>query len=155
GAGSLSITGSKFTKDTSDGYGSAVDTRNCTSVTISNCTITGNHAARTGALNDEGGGLVTINNDTITGNYVYNGVVHGRDDQMVISNTTISNNIGHSGGGIGWVAVPGAPAGTSLTVTNTRITGNVEHRKAGGVYLISFNSAKYTATFTNCYIGNN
>jgi predicted outer membrane repeat protein len=154
GGGSVSITGSKFTKDTSDAYGSAVDTRDCTSVTISNCTITGNHAARTGALNDEGSTLVTINNDTVTGNYVYNGVVYGRVDQMVISNTTISNNIGHSGGGIGWVAVAGSPATTSLTVTNTRITGNQEHRKGGGVYLLN-DTAKYAATFTNCYIGNN
>jgi hypothetical protein len=149
GVATVTITGCTFTKDVAGSYGSAVFTRNCASVTISNSTITGNHAGAGGAIFDEGS-QVTINNDSLTGNSIERGVIYGHDDKMAINNTILSNNVGFSAGGILWNTSAGAT--NSLAVTSSRITGNNEGR-VGGVYVLA--NGTYSATFTNCYIGNN
>jgi CSLREA domain-containing protein len=94
---------------------------NSGTLTITNCTITGNstpNGTGGGILN---GGTLTVTNSTITGNSASNsgGGIRNLSGTLTVTNSTITGNSATLGGG-GIVN----NAGATVTVTNTIVAGN-------------------------------
>ena len=151
----LTITGGKV-----DSYGSGGGVYARGKSSISNCTITNNHAYYGGGVNAYGGSLteVALTNCTISGNTASGsggGVYGGTLTDCTIGNNTASG----SGGGV---------YSNGGTLTNCTISGNTTSGSGGGVYggtltncTISGNTASNDGggvcygTLTNCTISNN
>ncbi|HEY0048321.1 MAG TPA: FG-GAP-like repeat-containing protein, partial [Pyrinomonadaceae bacterium] len=130
--------------------------------TINNCILTGNSAARGGALALHGG-QTTINNSTISGNtaQLAGGAISmtqtfAPPTTLVINNSTISGNkvtqAGSNSGGGGIANLQGS----SVTVTNSTISGNSVNQASGapgmgGGILMSSG----TGTLTNVTVAEN
>lgn len=116
-------------------------------LTVSNCTLSGNSA------NGDGGGIfnngqsgratLTINNSTISGNFtffgggdaqgggLYNDASYSGTATLTINNSTLSDNsAGLDGGGI--ENDGGAQGSATLTISNSTLTGNVSSFDGGG-----------------------
>jgi hypothetical protein len=100
-------------------------------LTLNNCTVSGNTAWYDGGGIDNGGTL-TLNNSTVSGNlaYWYKGAGGGIRNRgtVILNNSTISSNTAtEHGGGI-------YNLGT-LTLNNTTVSGNTaSHGNGGGLY---------------------
>ncbi len=98
-------------------------------LTITNCTITGNDApqASGGIYNDNA--TMTVINSTISGNSgAAGGLSSGTNGSLTVIGTTITGNTGTAVGG--GLYVFGAPA----SVTNSTISGNTSDAAGGGSY---------------------
>ena len=131
-----------------DGNGGGI--LNSGSLTISNCTISGNYATdqgkpysggggSTGWTGGVGGGIhnfggLTISNSTVSGNTAdLDGGGLLNDGSMTIINSTISGNTTNGfGGGAGG----GIYNGATLIITNSTVTGNSTYAggSGGGIY---------------------
>lgn len=151
--GSMSITNSNFTGNSAIDGGGAV--QNGGVISISGCNFTNNLTtdglSSGGALSNQNGGQVTIANSVITGNSapVHGGGIYYQPNAgtpfLVITNSTISNNISNSdnnstGDGGGLYQAGGAPA---VTITGSTISGNIANAgepvgfgngRGGGIY---------------------
>jgi Zn-dependent metalloprotease len=130
------------------------------SLTINNSEIKDNTAVFIGSIGagGDGGGIyslgndLTINNSTIEGNSAtFSGlnpemggdgggmVVHGN---VVIRDSTIKNNYSSRGSGI-------ASSATSLSISNSLITGNNSYNDGAGIYLYTGNLDMTNVTISN------
>lgn len=104
-------------------YGAGLIIGNAT-LAIANSTLAGNTAVFGGAIFNQGGTL-TIDNSTLSGNVATGGVGGGLVNEAGpanFNNSTISgNSAGFSGGGGGI----GIGAGTTVTLNNTIVAGNL------------------------------
>jgi predicted outer membrane repeat protein len=166
----LSITGGNAGYD---GYGGGL--RNNGTLTLSNCTVSGNSATNGGGLYNRG--TATLTNCTVSGNSAtrsgggYGGFGGGvfSYGTATLSNCTVSGNSATNGGGglytngtarLTNCAVSGNSATTggglynygTATLTNCTVSGNSATNSGGGV----FNSLRHgTATLTNCTVSGN
>lgn len=115
----LTLTGGKATGTGDEGSGGAIFTNNASTVTITNCIITGNEAATNGGGLNVKGTYTTITNCTFTGNTAKNGggiyIIQGNRIPVVKI----------SGGTIG-----GAETNEANKATGTGSDGN-----GGGIYV--------------------
>jgi hypothetical protein len=125
----VTISGLTIINGYTTGSGGGIHNDHAT-LTLSNCTITGNQGG--GIYNDaenSGGALLEINNSSVTENSqegVYNDALGGDGVATLnVSDSSINNN--YSGGAIlsrGWLCTF-CPAGTAtVQITNSSITGN-------------------------------
>jgi hypothetical protein len=119
------IRGVTFTGGAAEGSGGGVSNRG--TLTLINCTVSGNTASFTagGVLNGGPTGTLTLNNCTVSGNTAHsNGGVYN-NGAMTLNNCTVSGNTAsYSGGGIyNQVDYPNNP-NSSLTLTNSTVSGN-------------------------------
>ncbi len=108
------------------------------SLTIDNCTLSGNFAASGGAIS-MGSGAFTLENSTVSGNrangsfgYAFGAGIDagGTMTQFLISNSTISGNTSNaSAGGIR------ANFTGPMTIRNSTVTTNYAYGSSGGVFL--------------------
>ncbi len=141
-----------------------------TTLTVNNCTITGNSSQSDGGGAYEGYGTLTFNNCMISGNTASGsggGIFHGSGSLLVMG-STVSGNNAMWGGGLSFGAydscinstfagnhasvIGGAMYGFSATagITNCTIDGNTANSSPGGIFLGSG-----TATVRNCIIAGN
>jgi hypothetical protein len=112
-------------------------------LTVTNCTLSGNSAF------DDGGGILnengtlTVTNCTLSGNSSPSGGggIENLNATLTVTNCTLSGNSGFEGGGI--------DSGGTLTVTNCTISGNTALFSGGGIDSVG------TLTVTNCTISGN
>ncbi len=103
-------------------------------LSVTGCTVDSNKSSASGAGIVNAGGTVTILSSTFTNNKVSgassNGAgIYNSGILMTLDGTTVSNNTGaRDGGGINNVT------GSSMTITNSTITGNLASGLGGGVY---------------------
>jgi hypothetical protein len=158
----LTISGGHGGDSNNSGYGGGID--NQSSLTITNCFITGNNAQYGGGISNQGvltvtnciisgntassqgGGLytsgtATITDSTITDNSATSNGGGGisNDGNLTILASTISGNHGHGDGG-GIVN----NSKSSLSVTNSTLSGNTVSGKGGGIYTASYASTIVT-----------
>jgi hypothetical protein len=133
-----------------DGLGGGII--NNATLTVSNCTLSGNSAAQGGGINNDGtltvsgctlssnGGLgsisygggiqnygtLTVSGSILSGNSAWRGGGIWNGGTLTVSNSTLAGNSGGSGGGI---LNDGA-----LTVNNSTLTGNSASYNGGGIY---------------------
>jgi predicted outer membrane repeat protein len=124
-----SISGLTITGGGGSGYGSGIFNQG--TLTVSNCTLSGNS---TGSGSSSGGGIdnygtLTVSNSTISNNTAGNGYGGGINNQgtLTVSNSTFSGNTASLGGGIS------AGIG-SVTVSNSTFSGNTAANYGGGIY---------------------
>ncbi len=94
-------------------------------VTITNCSISGNTAAKGGGIYNGKLGTVTITNSTISGNSANGGGINNDSGTVTITNSTISGNSAGSFGG-------GIYNFSTLTITHSTVTGNTSGSSGGG-----------------------
>jgi hypothetical protein len=115
-------------------------------LTLTNCTVSGNSAA------DWGGGIfsfgtVILTNCTVSNNSARQGGggIDHRNGTMTLTNCTVSNNTaGYGGGGIDH-------RNGTMTLTNCTVSGNSAESLGGGIV----NSNNGTMTLTNCTVSGN
>jgi hypothetical protein len=136
-------------------FGGAISNGNST-LTVTNCILSGNTADEGGAITN-GGGMVTINNSTLSGNTAgvgiagFGGGIYNFFGTVIINNSTLSDNsitagVFGAGGGI-------YNAGGTLTITNSTLSGNstgLASGAGGGIY-----SNGGTMTLVNSTLSNN
>jgi CSLREA domain-containing protein len=104
---------------------------NTGSLTVTNCTLSGNSAPGGGGIDSSG--VLTVTNSTVSGNSVNGGsdgwgggIVNNSAGTLTVTNSTVSGNSATSyGGGI-------LNFGT-LTMTNSTVSGNSASVAAGGI----------------------
>jgi parallel beta-helix repeat protein/predicted outer membrane repeat protein len=127
-------------------------------VTLTNCTISGNTSTNAGGGILNAGGEMTLTNCTISDNSATNnggGISNGGDfgtsAEMFLTNCTISDNTAddHSGGGI-------EIFGGEMTLSGCTISGNSAGEHGGGIATrIAPLIPGATLTMTNCTISDN
>ena len=96
--------------------GGGIDNENNATLTITNCTISGNVAGLGGGTFNNG--MLTITSTTISGNFSSNGgaAYNSGGGTLTITNSTVSGNSASSGGGIFNIA--------ACAITNSTLSGN-------------------------------
>jgi len=120
-------------------------------LTVTNSTISGNHAGGSGGAIANYGGTLTVTNSTISGNTArgYGGGIHSSGGTLTATNSTISGNTADAdGGGINSGVNNG---GGTLTVTNSTVSGNTSAGGNGG----GIANSGGTLTVTNSTISGN
>jgi Calx-beta domain len=125
---SVSISGLTIANGSNQFGGSGIRSISGGTLTIANCTISGNFTSNSGT---SGGGIwsdgpMTITNSTISGNSSQQGggIANGVSGVVTITNSTISGNSSLSGGGIGNYG--------TLIITNCTVSGNTATRALSG-----------------------
>ena len=105
--------------------GGGIDNENNATLTITNCTISGNVAGLGGGIFNNG--MLTITSTTISGNFSSNGgaVYNSGGGTLTITNSTVSGNSAGSGGGIFNIA--------AFAITNSTFSGN-SAQLGGGIF---------------------
>ncbi len=110
-----------------DGHGEVFNITPVATVTISGLTITDGVGENGGGISNEGN--LTMTDDTISGNSALGNGGGGIDNQgygtLTITNSTISDNLAHLGGG-------GIANAGTLTIANSTISGNLTLASSGG-----------------------
>jgi len=150
--------GEASSSDVSDGRGGGIYAHSESTVTLSNATVSHNHASISGggiymvegtlslstatvSDNDagHGGGIaaaygiaLTLTNTTVSHNHadLEGGGIYQIDGPLILTNATVSDNDAGHGGGI--FIFPGA-----LTATNTTLSGNSAAGEGGAIYASS------------------
>jgi hypothetical protein len=102
-------------------------------LTITNCTVSGNTAVSGGGISI--GGTVTITNSTIAGNTAstFGGGIYFGIGTVTITNSTISGNTAGYGGGI-------YDNGSTLSVVSSTISNNTAQQGGGGILQTATNN---------------
>ncbi len=148
--GTLSLNGLTLTNGATRYGGAAVATR-AGSVTLTNCTITGNTAATSGgALRVFYGGTLTLRSSTVSGNTAAKrgGAIYTRGTTTLTNSTISGNSAGFDAGGV-------YNFRGSLSITNSTIAGNTAPVNAGGVWNIGGRVALTNSTISGNSAGNN
>ncbi|MCI0456387.1 MAG: hypothetical protein L0Z62_05345 [Gemmataceae bacterium] len=111
---------------------------NDATLTVTNCTLSGNSTTWTGGGIDNNWGTLTVSNSTLSGNSATRdgGGIHNSSGTVTVTNSTLSGNSAEYGGGIsiagcfgqcGDAPIPG------VSVTNSTLSGNSATRDGGGL----------------------
>jgi hypothetical protein len=128
-SGSLKVVRSKITGNESEQYGGGIGMNDPGSLQLIRSTVSGNVADSDGGAIDGGQRRISIVNSRITGNegggdgalYLYGDVV--------IKNSTLSNNVVDAGGAIRW----SQSGERTLRITGSTISGNRSNETGGGI----------------------
>src|SRR5438093_5127182 len=112
----ITISGFTIRNGHAGNAGGGIDNENNATLTITNCTISGNVAGLGGGTFNNG--VLTITSTTISGNFSSNGgaVYNSGGGTLTITNSTVSGNSASSGGGIFNIA--------AFAITNSTLSGN-------------------------------
>ena len=128
-------------------YGGGIS--NSGALTLTNSTVSGNHAAYGGGIANFG--TLTLTNSTVSGNHVtlYGGGIYNYSGTVTLTNSTVSGNSADFGGGDGIFNYGG-----TVTLTNSTVSGNFPSVSAGtyggGIY-----NQSGTVTLTNSTVSGN
>jgi hypothetical protein len=126
-------------------------------LTLTNCTVSGNTAVGGGGRGGGGvynNGTLTLTNGTVSGNTApYGGGILSAEGVLTLTNSTVSGNDARGGivgigGGILNVAGP-------LTLTNSTVSGNTAEDLGGGIFNDDGISKHGTVTLTNSTVSGN
>jgi CSLREA domain-containing protein len=134
-SGSVNVTISGLTiangNASSVSFGGGIDNASTSTVSVTNCTLSGNQAGVGGGIsNDTSGGTVNITNCTLSGNSAgAGGGILNNGGTVTVTSSTISGN---------FVSDPGPGGGIrhvlgTVTITNSTISGN-SAAVGGGIY---------------------
>jgi hypothetical protein len=125
-------------------------------LTVSNCTVSGNSAEFGGGISNGnlawGAGLI-VSNSTISGNSGDYGGGILNSGGLTVSNSTISGNSANYGGGISNVYNGRIVAG--VTISNSTLSGNLSGVDGGGVYNSSAQGVFAVLSIENSTIAGN
>ena len=160
------IAGLTIADGKSDSNGGGID--NAGTLTVTNCTLSGNSAPQGGGILSEPGGTLTVTNSTLSGNSAdyFGGGILNYEGTLTVTNSTLSGNSAGEGGGIDnagglWVANStlsrnsaqfggGIENGGTLTVTDSTLSGNSASSEGGGIDLVGA-----TLTLANTIVAGN
>jgi hypothetical protein len=178
GSGQIAVSGAQavFTGLTiRDGYGNPgpAGIYNAGTLTVSNCTLTGNHGYNGGAIGNDG--TLTVSNCTFSNNPAYNGAGIASGGTLTVMRSTFSGNTAdYQGGGItigpGTATVSnstlygntassifglggGIGSTGTLTVSHSTISGNYAGQQGGGIS--SGDHGPATCTLRNTIVAGN
>ena len=131
--GTVTITGTTLSNNSSSNGGGAVYNTNEDgqgSLTITNSTVSNNSASAQGGAILTHAGSSNITNSTISGNSaVEGGGIYNYNSNMIIANSTISNNVvSGQGGGVS------NSSNSNLSIRNSTLSNNSASGPGGGVY---------------------
>jgi uncharacterized repeat protein (TIGR02543 family) len=141
----VTISGLTIANGTDNGGGIV----NLGSLTVSNCTFSGNTGSGDGGGIFNDAGTLTVNNSTFSGNTsgagggAGGGIFNNVGAQLTVNNSTFSGNTAGYGGGIY------NDAGT-LTVNNSTFSGNTALAEGGGIF-----NNRGTVTLSNSIVAGN
>jgi len=122
-----------------NGYGGGINNLNGT-LRLSDCIVSGNSGSGISNVGINGAATLTVTNCTVSGNSaefgggIYNEGFDG-SATLTISNSTVSGNSGGvSGGGINSVAFGGNSGASMVIVSNSTFSGNSAATEGGGIY---------------------
>jgi predicted outer membrane repeat protein len=149
--GTMMLTNSTVSGNTSESIGGGVYNYETGTLTLTNSTVSGN-SATVGCCepNTFGGGIVnvgtlTLTNSTVSGNTALGqgegGGIYNQGTLTLTNNSTVSGNTAPSGGGI-------SNLNGTLTLTNSTVSGNTADARGGGIY------TEGTLTLTNTLVDN-
>ncbi len=146
-SGTVNISGLTIANGTDNGGGIV----NQGSLTVSNCTFSGNTAGGAGGAIFNDAGTLTVNNSTFSGNTsgpggAGGGIFNNVGAQLTVNNSTFSGNTAAYGGGI-----YNDNVGAQLTVNNSTFSGNTAAVQGGGI----FNNDPGTVTLSNSIVAGN
>jgi CSLREA domain-containing protein len=124
---------------------------NIGTLTLENCTLSGNSARQGGGIYNQTGGTLTLKNCTLSGNLADDGgggIYNQTGGTLTLENCTLSGNLarnGLDGGGIY------NQTGGTLTLKNCTLSGNSAGQGGGGIY----NQTGGTLTLKNCTLSGN
>jgi hypothetical protein len=142
-AGTMAVLrGMTFTGGATESSGGGV--LNSGTLTLMNCTVSGNTANRDGGVFNSG--TMTLNNSTVSGNtasFMAGGIFNYRS-ALTVTNSTVSGNTGEYGGGI--------LNNGNLTLTNITVSGNAANY-GSGIYHLSGSTLTVRNTLVDdlCY----
>ena len=152
-SGTATLTGTTISDNTilsGSGSGGGIYSNGHSTLTLTNCTISGNSALSAGGgLLNSGYSTAALTNTTISDNTAATnggGLYNVNYGAVTLTNCTVSGNTANAnGGGLynGFYA--------SATLTNTTISGNTATSNGGGLYNAYYGSA----TLINCTISGN
>jgi predicted outer membrane repeat protein len=133
--GTLSVNNSVLSGNSAHNYGGGIANDIYRSLSVSNSTFSGNHAAYGGAIWINSFGNVTVQGGTLSGNSAFGGAgIFNQSGTLIVSSCTFSSNsAGYYGGAI---YNTGTGTGTGLgtvTILNSTLTANSAVR-GGGIY---------------------
>jgi hypothetical protein len=122
---SVAISGFTIRNGHAGTAGGGIDNENNATLTITNCTISGNVAGLGGGTFNNG--MLTITTTTISGNFSSNGraAYNSGGGTLTITNSTVSGNSASEGGGIFNIA--------AFAITNSTFSGN-SAQLGGGIF---------------------
>lgn len=126
GAGTIEITNSTISNNTSQGMGGGVFFYNSESMVVTNSVISGNSALY------EGGGLV-----------IYYDSGDDRGNLTITGSTISGNHTDDDGGGVAFYE------GDALVITNSTFSGNTADENGGGLYIFGETAVISNSTFTD------
>ena len=123
----LNISNAEISNNTSSGLGGAINGYN---VTLTNCTFSGNKAARGAAVSLYGNGTLTVSNCVFANNTAtsYGGAIIANGTVELKDSTEITENSGTHGAGI-FMSDNG-----SLEIVGCTVSDNVASNAGGGIY---------------------
>jgi predicted outer membrane repeat protein len=144
--GTLTVTNCTFSGNTAGYGGGAIENEG--TLTLTNSTVSANSVSGLGGgINNDD--VVTVTDCTFTGNSAatYGGGIYNFAGIVTVTNSTLSGNFANASNGGG---IENATYGT-LTVTNSTLTGNSAGTLGGGIC----NDLRATATVTSCTLSGN
>lgn len=124
-----------FDGDFNNAVGGGGITAVSTTLTVTDCVISGNSTSYGGGGIYNYGGTLSVNNCTISGNtaQLAGGGIHSEFGSTTVNGSTLNNNIAlGKGSTFSWGGGIGTDEGT-LTVTNSTLSGNMANA-GGGIY---------------------
>ena len=140
----LTITGGNEDSD----VGGGVLCRNRSTLTMTNCVVSGNSATFGGGVFGAADTTLTLTDCVVSGNSAGHsgGGVYGNQSTLTLANCTVSGNSAGSGGG-----VVGSGDGSTLTLIDCVVSENVAYYGSGGGAI----SSGALLTLTNCTVSGN
>ena len=101
------------------------------SLTVTNCTLSGNSAGYGGGI-DNCSGTLTVSNSTLSGNSsLIGGAIDNQGGTLTVSNSILSGNSSEQGGGIANSLQLSTKITGTLTVSNSTLSANSAHNGGG------------------------
>ena len=142
------LTGNVARESNGTGSGGVIYAAGNKTLTIENCTFTGNKGDYGGCIRTENNIALTMKNCTFTGNEGrFGGCIHAANSTVTIEGGSIGGTEAGDANNVTAISGDGKGGGlyinenTTLTLKNCTVTGNTAQEKGGGVY-VKGNNAK-------------
>jgi hypothetical protein len=139
--GSLTVSGSTISGNSTRGDGGGIENIGGGTLTVTNSTLS-NNSGSGGGISNEGGCTATVSGCTLSNNSAGNGGGIRNGGTLTLSDSTLTGNSALNGGG-------GIFDFGTLTVSASKLTGNSAGNEGGGIWIYFSHESTGTVTVEN------